>query len=359
MVGSRQRVHVRLGLASFAEYVERLFGYAPRLTHEKLRVAEALEQLPRSAEALRSGARSWSALRELTRVATPETEAAWLDAVRSKTVREVERLVSGHAPGSLPNDAVDPRAVRQVLRFEVSSEVKATFSEAVAKLRRDAGESLDDDALLLLFARYVLNGPGDEGSRSSYQVMLTRCEGCGQATQQSDGERLPVDGAAVAIAACDAQVIPADAHVGGARAAQTVPPALRRAVIARDAGSCAVPGCRHATFVDVHHIKPREEGGRHVIENLITLCSAHHRAVHRGTLAIERREPTGLVFRHADGAEYGSALNAELAAHRAQAFRALRRLGFGESAARGALRRSRVAAGANVADIVRDALREL
>lgn len=37
------RVHERLGYGSFVEYVERLFGYAPRLTLEKLRVAEALE----------------------------------------------------------------------------------------------------------------------------------------------------------------------------------------------------------------------------------------------------------------------------------------------------------------------------
>ena len=36
------RVHERLGYGSFVEYIERLFGYAPRLTLEKLRVAQAL-----------------------------------------------------------------------------------------------------------------------------------------------------------------------------------------------------------------------------------------------------------------------------------------------------------------------------
>ena len=41
----RARTHERLGFGSFVEYVERLFGYAPRLTHDKLRVAEALEEL--------------------------------------------------------------------------------------------------------------------------------------------------------------------------------------------------------------------------------------------------------------------------------------------------------------------------
>jgi len=42
----RSTVHVHLGFGGFAEYVERLFGYKPRTTREKLRVAEALEGLP-------------------------------------------------------------------------------------------------------------------------------------------------------------------------------------------------------------------------------------------------------------------------------------------------------------------------
>ncbi len=50
-----------LGYASFAEYVERLFGYKPRATEEKLRVAQALESLPEMNRALRDGELTWSA----------------------------------------------------------------------------------------------------------------------------------------------------------------------------------------------------------------------------------------------------------------------------------------------------------
>src|SRR5215510_7098333 len=82
----RAAAHVHLGYGSFGEYVERLFGYKPRSTQEKLRVAEALEQLPAIAEALESGDLNWSAARELTRVAVAETERDWLDVARCKTV---------------------------------------------------------------------------------------------------------------------------------------------------------------------------------------------------------------------------------------------------------------------------------
>jgi hypothetical protein len=168
----RAGVHLRLGYGSFHEYTERLFGYGPRVTQEKLRVAEALEELPESARELEAGRVSFSAVRELTRVATASTEREWLLAIRGHTVREIEQLVSGRHPGSLPDDRPDASAKRHVLRFEVSGEVFATFRDAMARIRRDAGEALDDDAAILLLARAVLGGPPDEG-RSSYQVALT------------------------------------------------------------------------------------------------------------------------------------------------------------------------------------------
>ena len=51
----RSAAHVHLGFGSFSEYIERCFGYQPRSTQEKLRVAEALEELPSLAGALAEG----------------------------------------------------------------------------------------------------------------------------------------------------------------------------------------------------------------------------------------------------------------------------------------------------------------
>jgi hypothetical protein len=109
----------------------------------------------------------------------------------------------------------------------------------------------------------------------------------------------------------------------------------------RDGGRCAVPGCRHATFVDIHHIVLRSEGGDHDEDGLIVLCSARHRAEHRGQLIIEGRISTGVTFRHADGSSYGCVGNPHAAEMLGEAFRALRGLGFREGEARTALERVR------------------
>jgi hypothetical protein len=44
---------------------------------------------------------------------------------------------------------------------------------------------------------------------------------------------------------------------------------LRRAVLLRDQHRCQVPGCNNVTWLDIHHIELRSEGGRHAMENLI------------------------------------------------------------------------------------------
>ncbi|HEU4580253.1 MAG TPA: HNH endonuclease signature motif containing protein [Polyangiaceae bacterium] len=350
----RAEAHVHLGFGNFVSYVEQLFGYTPRSILEKLRVAEALEQLPASRAALEQGRIGWSALREVTRVAVRETEELWLQAARGRTVRQLEQLVAGKRRGDAPSDRPDPRALRYVLRFEVTAETYALFREALRELRRRSSSCFDDDAALLEMARCILGaglGGRDEG-RSSYQIAISVCPECGGGHQPANGQLVPIAPEIAAMAECDAQRLPtlaenaaperrrsansdvcrdeqdpghdapahvdkeesgteasvaaehrsehesrspAAAHVGNAggglaptgkrkRARQDIPPALRRAVLRRDERRCRVAGCRNATFLDLHHIRPRSEGGSHSADNLITLCSAHHRALHRGEL---------------------------------------------------------------------------
>jgi hypothetical protein len=359
----RLGVHVHLGFGSVSEYVERLFGHGARWTEEHLRVAEALETLPAVEQALRDGVITWSTARELTRVASRENEGEWLQVAKGRTAREVEQMVAGHRTGDSPEDPVIPALRRNVLRMEVSAETMATFREAMAKLRRDAGEHLDDDAAMLLLARLALRGPADEG-RASYQIAMTVCRECGKGFQQGRGEELEVGPEVVEMARCDAQDVgtlaPEDStHVGAKRAHQSIQPAVRRKVLRRDGGRCVVPGCRHATFVDIHHVALRSEGGGHDEDNLIVLCGAHHRAQHRGQLIIEGSVSTGLTFRHADGACYGGVMSPGAVDTQMQAFRALRGLGFREGEARNALERVRVrphVGEASVEGVIRAAL---
>lgn len=64
---------------------------------------------------------------------------------------------------------------------------------------------------------------------------------------------------------------------------------------------------------------------------------AHHRALHLGQLTLTGTPSTGLVFRHADGSEYGSVPSASRSDIAEKVFLALTGQGFSEKQARGAL----------------------
>src|SRR5688572_24765624 len=78
LAGKRVRVHEPLGFGTYLSYLDRVFGYGPRLASERLRVAEAIAELPMLRDALAGGDLSWSAVRELTRVAILSTESEWI-----------------------------------------------------------------------------------------------------------------------------------------------------------------------------------------------------------------------------------------------------------------------------------------
>jgi hypothetical protein len=162
------------------------------------------------------------------------------------------------------------------------------------------------------------------------------CETCGRATQEARGRTVAISATVVETAMCDAQVLAEDGP-----AAQRIPPATRRRVMRRDHGRCQAPGCRLSTFVDVHHIQLRSEGGSAEEENLIVLCQAHHAAIHEGRLLLEGRAGEGVRFLRADGASYGAATTPSAADVFADVFAALRRLGCREGEARAAVDRVR------------------
>jgi hypothetical protein len=132
----RAEIHKHLGYGSFAEYLERVCGYAPKTARDRIRVAEELENLPVMRAALADGVVCFSTVRELTRVATPHNETAWLSAVANCTVREVEDAVRGHAPGAMPYDRPDPDLEPRTLHLELPPRVR-TLPPGAPRRRSD------------------------------------------------------------------------------------------------------------------------------------------------------------------------------------------------------------------------------
>ncbi|MBU8871158.1 MAG: HNH endonuclease, partial [Gemmatimonadales bacterium] len=66
----------------------------------------------------------------------------------------------------------------------------------------------------------------------------------------------------------------------GTRNTSSIPPKIRREVMARDRHQCQRPGCGNTRFLEVHHIIPRSRGGTNEITNLACVCSSCHKFLH-------------------------------------------------------------------------------
>lgn len=300
-------VHVQLGFATFAEYVEHVFGCGPRDTRDRLRVAEALLVLPETTAAFAAGLLPYTAVRALTNVLTPANEGAWLADVKGRTVREIEAKVNGHKSGDMPGDPADPDLRTFALRFELSPEQLALFRDARREVVRAAGHDLSDEEVLAEMCRSVFTcGPEDHKppNKPPYQVFVTVCARCQGGWQEGAGELIEVGPAVVAQAQCDADIL-RRSNNGRSTTTATIPKSVRTLVMRRDHHRCIVPGCRNSEHLEVHHLVHRAHGGDNHPDNLAVLCSGHHAALHDGRLVI-RGKPGSFTFEHEDGRAWGT-----------------------------------------------------
>ena len=79
------------------------------------------------------------------------------------------------------------------------------------------------------------------------------------------------------------------------RRSRIVPWHIAHALRIRD-GGCRFPGCSQHRWTDAHHIHHWADGGETSLDNLVTLCRYHHRALHRDEYRIEHRVDGELIF---------------------------------------------------------------
>ena len=84
------------------------------------------------------------------------------------------------------------------------------------------------------------------------------------------------------------------------RKSRSIPPAIKRALRARD-GGCRFPGCDRTRFCDGHHVKHWADGGETKLGNLVTLCGFHHKLVHEGGFGVTVTDDGVFVFTRPDG----------------------------------------------------------
>ena len=292
------RMFRRFGYPTMQAYMVAELDCTMHTANEKLRVARELLDLPSMMDELRDGKLNWTKVRELTRVATEETEDEWLEAIEGKGSTEVQQMVKGHKKGARPGDRPDPSIVKEWIGLEVTPQIAAMWRQVRIALDDDAGRHLSDDELAEQICKRVLTpeAPVDAPSKPAFQIAITTCRYCKHSYQVGPGAEDEISDSAIERALCDAVFVGDLEDDEPTRAKSIIPYPTRRKVFIRDRFACAVPGCTSKRFLEVHHLRRRADGGGHEPWNLLVLCDGHHVALHEGTITIRGRAPGQLVF---------------------------------------------------------------
>ena len=325
------------GFRSCAHWLNWRTGLDLGAAREKVRVARALAGLPLLSAAMQRGQLSYSKVRALTRVATPANERSLFDFARCGTAAHVERLVRGWRRVDRVAEARDERrrhdtrelrtwvdadgmvVIHGRLSPEVGAVVHRALEAASERLYKEtagtdpcaeettAGQRRAD--ALGLVAEAALAADLDRGTAGDrYQVVVHVDDGVlesDDATGQSALEDGPYVSAETSRRlACDAATVAMRYARNGTvldvgRRTRTVPPALRRALTARDR-RCRFPGCS-ARRCDAHHVQHWAQGGTTRLDNLVLLCRRHHRAVHEEGFAVTLCDDGEARFARPDG----------------------------------------------------------
>ncbi len=287
-----RRLFKSLGYSSINQYAMMGLGFSKSRTRDFIRLAGQLEKLPAVSEAMTAGKLVYTKAREIVGVATPETEDYWLKAAkgsRGELIHEVKKAKRAAKvdPGQgelLPSSptVVAPNELPVRFQLVLTPEQEARRAALVERLHK-LGGAPNDRAEMMLEALAALVESREEGPRgplpSRPPVQIHVHERGGRMTVQTGSGERELSRAEAERMKCDASIC----TVGG-RNTTTIPPRVRRQVLARDRHRCQAPGCGRTRFLEVHHLKPRHLGGGNSADNLTTLCGSCHRLFHeKGT----------------------------------------------------------------------------
>ena len=186
---------------------------------------------------------------------TPESATQWIEKAATLPQRELERAVTIANPKAVVRERIKPVAPeRSELRVGISVDLEKRLRRVREVLSHAKRTPVTLEMALEEMASFFLE-------RKDPVEKAERARG-NKKTAPSSGRSMPAS--------------------------------VRHEVNRRDSGKCqaSLPNqqpCGSSLWVEQHHILPKARGGPNTLENLITLCSQHHKMQHALAIGSSRQ----------------------------------------------------------------------
>jgi hypothetical protein len=307
------------GARDMAHWLGMRYGISSWKALRWIAASHALPHLPRIADAFDAGELGIDKVVELTRFAKPETEAdliGWARGVSCGAIRRRGDLAARIAV----DDVLDVERSRSLSwwffdegrRFGLEAELPVAQGAVIAKALDRLAETLpvmpgeEDafyadarraDALVALCSERIA-GDADQDRASVVIHAALDTLVTGEGAHEIEGAP-PIHHETLQRVLCNARVQTVIENTSGevlglGRISREPPAWMLRQVRHRDK-ECRFPGCGARRFTQAHHIDWWRNGGRTDHQNLLLICSFHHKLVHEHRWSV-KREPDGAVY---------------------------------------------------------------
>lgn len=324
------------GATSMPAWLTMALGVGWHTAHGWVDIAAALEDLPEIAATFAAGRLGVDQVRALCRFATPATDADLAHEAPGRTAADLHRIASRAATVTTENSqAAHARRGLRVwwdharrsleVHGRIPEDAGAIVADALDHIAADMPANPDTDRYepwdkrradaLVALAHTHLTPDTDTDANRPLVVVHADADTLADDTTTTTDPPTITGGPAICTEtarrlACDArtQTVTHDTHeqpVDAGRTTRTIPPRLARLLDHRDSG-CRFPGCGRTAFTNYHQTgtprgTPKDNNGATNPENLVTLCTQHHRTVHEGRWTIHGNPNGQLTFVRPDG----------------------------------------------------------
>jgi hypothetical protein len=324
----RSEAWVEDGARDIAHWLRMRYGISDWKARRWIACAHALEGLPRIADALATGELGVDKVVELTRFASAEREADLVPWARQVSSGRIRHRADVECRRSLEEarDAEETRSVSwwyfdEGKRFGLEAELPAAQGAVVVNALERATEEIpgmprEEDASFLPQRRadalVALCSAGLADEKDPDRATVVVYASLDSLLSADGGCEIEGDGVIHAATArrlmCHGrvQVVLEDQSGQPLRVGRLTrePPAWMLRQLRHRDRECTFPACGSRRFTQAHHIVWWRHGGRTDLDNLVLICTFHHKLVHEYGWSL-RRHPDGTVhwFRP-DGTRY-------------------------------------------------------
>ncbi len=267
------KLFVTWGYSSLFDYCRRALSLSESQSYNFVAVSRRCNEIPELQKAIQSEQINISRAKRILPVLDKENAALWIEKAAMMDQRQLEKAVAAQNPTVQHRPALKPTSESQALlhlgiSLEEQNDVLRTQEVLTQKLQRPVTlregnaaahkEFLDKNDPLRISARATLKA--EKKSKI--------------AAPAAPPEKIPTT-----------KAVAKEASPPRPATSRYIPAAIQHKIHQRDQGQCRHKNpdgsrCCSKTFLEIHHIQPLSEGGHTTLENLITVCSAHHKHTH-------------------------------------------------------------------------------